>query len=460
MSKERVSIVRVTEQRIDDALEQTMKLLGGLDKIVPSGSRVLIKPNFTIVPTDRGITHPELVEAVVRLVADASPSEIIIAESSGDYYTSYCFRFMGMYRIAARYGARAVDLNVEEGVKSTVPQGLGREYVMVPKSVVESDVLISLPIFKLWGSSPMSLSLKNLFGLYGALYYGYNKDSATLSNQHPFYARPGEVGVELGIHQPTVAQSVCAINSAVKTDLAIIDALEGGDGAGNWIRLDTLVAGCNPVATDTVAMAMGGFQAGEYPIFKLCSDYGLGPCLMDEIEVLGEQIEDVSFPLARLRENLLEMPVAFCLNLLSTGELLQMHRGLKLYDLLPETAVSPQDRAALFGTLANIVASEGYYDAALACCDEHALTLLGIIFAQGGTSGDLVAIRNALSARYDGEESLHYAPAARTLARLGLAYAVEGFAHPYYLLPDGLDAAYERFRRKEARNAARPDPRV
>lgn len=46
MSKERVAIVKVTERRIDEALEQMLELLGGLDDIVPSASRVLVKPNF------------------------------------------------------------------------------------------------------------------------------------------------------------------------------------------------------------------------------------------------------------------------------------------------------------------------------------------------------------------------------------------------------------------------------
>jgi uncharacterized protein (DUF362 family) len=108
----------VIEQRIDEALEQIVGLLGGLDNIVPGGSRVLIKPNFVFSPTDRGITHPELVEAVVRLVAETSPREIVIGESSADVYTTQGFRFQGMGRIAARYGARLVDLNTEKGVRT------------------------------------------------------------------------------------------------------------------------------------------------------------------------------------------------------------------------------------------------------------------------------------------------------------------------------------------------------
>ena len=446
MPKERVAIVKVTEQHLDEALENLISLLGAVEEILPRGSRVLIKPNFTFAPTHRGITHPEVIEGVVRLVAGMSPRDILIAEGAGDVYTSLAFRFQGIYRIAARYGARVVDLNVEEGVKTPVEEGLGRDYVMAPRSAVESDVLISIPIFKLWGGNPLSLSLKNMFGLYGGRYYGHNKNSDSIAVEHPFFGLPGDVGTELGAHKPTVPQSVCAVNLAVRTHLAIIDALEGGDGVANWIRLDTLVAGRNPVATDTVGMAMAGFCAEEYPTFKLCAEHGLGPCRLDEIEVVGENLKDVSFPLKRLKENVLELPVRFCLTLLSTDELRQIHRAFGLYGFLPESDDAPQGREALLCLLCGLLESDGFFEQALKKCDDHTQNLMALLIEQGGTSGDFETIRNTFSEQCGGGESLYYAPAARTLTRLGLAYAVEGTCRNYYVLPEGVVAAFKRVR--------------
>ena len=190
MKKERVGIVKVVDQAIDEALINLIGLLGDLKTIIPSGSRVLIKPNLVFPPTDRGITHSSLIEAVVHLVAQTSPKTILIGEGSADVYTSQGFRFQDLGRIANRYGAELTDLNLENGVKIDVPASLGRDYVMVPQAVFESDVFISLPVFKLWGTS-LSLSLKNLIGLYGARYYGHNKDSIQRANDVN-YALPGE----------------------------------------------------------------------------------------------------------------------------------------------------------------------------------------------------------------------------------------------------------------------------
>ena len=440
MSRERVAVVKMIEQRLDEAVARCVGLLGGLESVVPRGSRVLVKPNLVFPPTDRGITHPELIEAVVRLVAEASPREILIGEGSADVYTGQGFRFQGLARIAARYGARLVDLNWEEGVKTPVPEGLGREYIMLPKAVVESDVFISLPVFKLWGGSPLSLSLKNLIGLYGARYYGHNKDSQQRAHIEG-YALAGEVGRELGAHQPDVATSICALNSVVKTDLAIIDGLEGGEGRGNWIRLDTLIAGRNPLAADTVACHMAGVTAGEHPVFRLCAERGLGPINLDEIEVVGEPLERVSFELARLGDNVLEMPIAFCLNLLHTAELWQIQRALHIYGLLSPETPEVAGREALLELLGKVLAEEGYYERALAQCTPYALSLLRLIVERGGTSGSLRDIAATFEQRHDG---LFYYPSHRLLARLGLAYAVDSATRHYYLLPEGLAEALER----------------
>ena len=80
MSKERVAIVKVVEQDIDAALERIARLLGGLESLIPRGSRVLVKPNFVFVPTDRGVTHPALVEAerkVAREQVQGKPENIV-----------------------------------------------------------------------------------------------------------------------------------------------------------------------------------------------------------------------------------------------------------------------------------------------------------------------------------------------------------------------------------------------
>jgi len=311
---------------------------------------------------------------------------------------------------------------------------LGREYIMVPKAIAESDALISLPGFKLWGGNPLSLSLKNLIGTYGGRYYGYNKDS-----QHRGYLEgytlPGELGTELGAHQPDTHTSICALNVAIKTHLAIIDGLEGGDGGGNFIRLDTLIAGKNPVATDTVAYEMAHVDASQVKTLQLCQQHGLGPCDLSEIEVVGERIENASFDLARLRDNVLELPVDFCLNLLSTGELLQVQRAMYLYNMIDADTPQLSERDDLLASLTGVISAPGYYATAINKCSNYAVDLLAIIAREGGTSGSLERVYQTFTEQHS---RLFCYPSHRTLTRLGLAYAVDSTTRDYYVLPEGI----------------------
>jgi hypothetical protein len=232
------------------------------------------------------------------------------------------------------------------------------------------------------------------------------------------------------------------MNAAVPTHLAIVDALEGGNGKGDFIRLDTLIAGRNPVATDTVACRLAGVTASEQEQFQLAAQVGLGPCRMEQIEVVGAPIEDASFKLARLNGNVLEMPVAFCLNLLSRGELEQIRRALPLYGLAEAGLPRAEEREALLAHLAAIVASEGYYERALAVCTGYARALLRILVERGGTSGSMADVQRAFGESHPG---LYFYPAHRVLMRLGLAYPVESATRPYYLLPEGLAEALVRY---------------
>ena len=390
-----VAIVHVYEQDTHAALKHAVALIGGMGDIAPPGSSILVKPNMVMGPTERGITNPVVLEAVLRLASATAPKRLIVAEGSADCYTPSVFRNYNVYGIASRYGAEVVDLNQDEGVRTPVPRETGREAVMLPKSMAEADVVISVPMFKLWmGKLPMSLSLKNLFGSYGARYYGHNKHSHELADSTPRRTLYGEIGSERGIHTPSVEQSIAAINLARTSDLTVVDALEGSDGKGNFVRMDMLMVGRNAVATDSVALAVAGFVPEEQEQIRLCSQMGLGPCRLDEIEVLGVTVEQAHFLLNRLNENVLELPMAYCLERLCLGEFAILANGLKLHGFLDEDATLGNVRVEVTEALLAVLTEPDYLGRAVASLPETGVEMLERIVKQGGTSGNYFDLLN------------------------------------------------------------------
>ncbi len=59
------------------------------------------------------------------------------------------------------------------------------------------------------------------------------------------------------------------------------------------IKNDLIIAGTNPLATDMVAAHIMGFNKREVPTFTQAIRSGMKPSNMNEIEIRGEQLEDV-----------------------------------------------------------------------------------------------------------------------------------------------------------------------
>ena len=69
----RVALVQCRDydpDRVEKAVEKAVEELGGIDRFVPKGSRVLLKPNLLIArPAETQVTtHPEVVRAMIKLV--------------------------------------------------------------------------------------------------------------------------------------------------------------------------------------------------------------------------------------------------------------------------------------------------------------------------------------------------------------------------------------------------------
>ena len=56
--KQKVSIVHVEEQNTYGTLEQAVELIGGIEDVIPPGSKVLVKPNLVMSPTELCTTSP------------------------------------------------------------------------------------------------------------------------------------------------------------------------------------------------------------------------------------------------------------------------------------------------------------------------------------------------------------------------------------------------------------------
>ncbi|MEM2930659.1 MAG: DUF362 domain-containing protein, partial [Thermoproteota archaeon] len=136
-----MSVVRVEERSLEAVLEEALEYLGGIESIVPEGSKVLIKPNIVRYQSPPDTTSPDIVEALVNIIKKRNPSVIWIADGSGEGNTIENFQALGYLQVAERTGAILVDLNYGEMVEVPVEGGgFVLDSLTLNKVLTEADV--------------------------------------------------------------------------------------------------------------------------------------------------------------------------------------------------------------------------------------------------------------------------------------------------------------------------------
>ncbi len=283
-----VSVVQVENNDLNQSLRTALDYLGGIASIIPEGAKVLIKPNIVRPQAPPDTTDPAIVEALIYIIKERNPSVIWVGDGTGEGDTMSNFDFLGYSSIASIPGVELVDLNYGDIVDVTVPGG---GYVFdsfkFNSKIVEADVFISLACMKTHSTAVVTLGMKNLVGISAGSVYGVSGTA----NHWQLHDAAAEVG---DTYLGGVITDLC---SARRIDLTIIDgrvAMEGqGPHDGDPVNLGLLIVGKDPVATDTVASTIMGFDPEKIPSMVLGAQKGLGTNDLHRIEVKGKTLEEV-----------------------------------------------------------------------------------------------------------------------------------------------------------------------
>ena len=285
-----VAILNVRE-KVNNSLplkEDIFKLLDMIgaweDIFADKNKRVLLKPNL-VHPMHSGsghITDNRIVFALAELLLEIGFNEknIVLGEGCGVGFafatqndTLNCVRAAGLEPIKDKYGIDIVDLNKDKAIEMDVPNPLVMEKVKIAKTVLDSDILINLPVMKTHIRTGVTLSLKNMKGVLPGL-------------------------EKRKTHKLGIDEGVADLNSLVKTTLTIVDGIVGME--GNWeyprdcVPMGILVAGKDLVAVDTICSKIMGFDPRKIRHINRAAEKKLG--IMDESKIIikGLQLEEIN----------------------------------------------------------------------------------------------------------------------------------------------------------------------
>lgn len=277
-----VSIIKCEDYRkVKKAIQQAVDLLGGFQKYIRKGDKVLLKPNIGFRrPPDSGfVTNPQFVKAVAELAAEAGGKIIIGDIGAGlDQERKEAFEITGIKDVAEQTGSELTNLKEDGFIVKTISGHHVIDKIGIAKKIFEVDCVINLPKLKTHGVTFLTGAVKNLFGcvdpeLRLLLHLQFNKEDFNRSLVDVY----------------SVIKPVLKLNI-----MDAIDSIEGGFATiGNKKRTGLVLSSKDAVCLDTVSAVITGHNPLQIPWMSCISEKYSALCDIKKINILGEKIENV-----------------------------------------------------------------------------------------------------------------------------------------------------------------------
>lgn len=159
-------------------LDKALEALGGIEKFVKKGQKIVIKPNigWDRSPELAGNTNPELIGAFVKKCISAGASKVTVFDHTCDNWQK-CYETSGISAAAKEAGAVVMPANEEKYYKEvSLPQGVNLKSAKIHEALIEADAWINVPVLKNHGGAKLTCAMKNLMGIVWDRRYFHQND--------------------------------------------------------------------------------------------------------------------------------------------------------------------------------------------------------------------------------------------------------------------------------------------
>jgi uncharacterized protein (DUF362 family) len=323
----------ITYATIDQMVRRAVTLAGGLSAIIHNGDTVLIKPNLVQQDSSGsgGVTDVRVVKALVYLIDEIDHGRItvIVGDGSPRPYTAFekasgttqktwkqlfdvpGYQTLKTEALASGINFRLSNLNGNSDTNPwpeldtvAVPGGgtadpQGGKY-FVHKDVLHANVYITVPVMKIHKEPGFTGALKNQIGIAASTRYGFNKTTGVTQESRAHKL--------LHLAQAPYTwqdQEIVDLSSIAGIDFVLVDAIScletdkspkytadsGNVNITNRVKMNTILAGVDPVAVDHVCCRIMGLNPDDIEHITLAERVGLGTNNPDSITVVGATIE-------------------------------------------------------------------------------------------------------------------------------------------------------------------------
>lgn len=276
-----VSIVKCNSyDKCREGIDEAMRLIGGMNRFVHKGDKVVIKPNLVSKkrPEDAVTTHPAFLHAVICAVEECGGIVTIAESPGGPYNAGYLKMVYSACGVTKAIEGTNARINYDTGFTETEhPAGHTVKKIPIIDPILDADVIISLPKLKTHAMTSYTGAVKNLFGTI-----------------------PGTYKAEMHFRlddRAAFCSMLVDLCETVKPTLNIMDAIVGMEGngptSGQNRFIGLVMASANPYAMDLAACDIIGYTADEVDTVKFSAERGYIPRTADELDIAGESLDSV-----------------------------------------------------------------------------------------------------------------------------------------------------------------------
>ena len=235
--------------------ERAIEALGGMKRFVSRGDVVWVKPNigWDRTPEQAANTNPDVVATIIRMCFDAGAKAVKIGDNPCDV-AEKTYAASGIAAAARQLGAKVVFLDPTRFKEAKIG---GEQVKTIPvyPEIIETDLVINVPIVKHHRLAGLTMCMKNYMGV--------------IDKRNTF-------------HQ-AIAPSVADLTRFMKPELCVLDATRvlkaNGPKGGKLEDVETklmLAAGVDIVALDAWGAELVGKNPADIGTIAKGQEFGLG----------------------------------------------------------------------------------------------------------------------------------------------------------------------------------------
>ena len=232
--------------------------LGGMASFVSPGFDVIIKPNICVdyhPPEYAATTNPTVVATLVSMCLEAGAKRVRVMDYGFGGTPKSAYEISGIKAAVEAAGGEMGYMTYAKYIQVDIPKGKSMTSTQIFRDILETDLLINVPIAKHHSAAGLTLGEKNLMG----------------------------VVMNRNMMHDDLHQRIADLTSLVMPDLTVVDAVRiltkhgptGGDLA-DVKQTDTIIASRDIVAADAYATTLFGMTGADIGYIQASADMGLG----------------------------------------------------------------------------------------------------------------------------------------------------------------------------------------